>query len=237
MNWKNSVIYILLAVVLTAGSICLIALYRELHMYKAAKDTYMVFQAGGTDEIGETAAATMRSNQYPGMVGMIRSKDNLICYPIMQGEDNEYYLTHMADGEVNACGSIFLDSNAEPDFSSAVSVVYGHHVKNGMMFGALDRYKEKAYYEAYPAMELYIGGKTAEIEIIAAFLADGSSAAYPASNADKDEIRTFLHTMEATSFYVNKPVDFENKNIIILSTCSYEYENARLAVVGVINKQ
>ena len=61
-----------------------------------------------------------------------------ISYPIVQGSDNTKYLNTNIWGEYSANGSIFLDSTNTNDFSDTSSVIYGHHMRNGGMFGSLE---------------------------------------------------------------------------------------------------
>lgn len=63
-----------------------------------------------------------------------------INYPILKGEDNDYYLHHTFSGEYNSSGSIFMDFENKPDFSDYNTFVYGHNMKNGSMFGSMQEY-------------------------------------------------------------------------------------------------
>ncbi|MBR1845920.1 MAG: class B sortase, partial [Oscillospiraceae bacterium] len=63
----------------------------------------------------------------------------------MQGETNGKYLNTDPYGEYSLSGSIFLDSRNAGDFSDSYSLVYGHHMADGMMFGALDAFFDEGY--------------------------------------------------------------------------------------------
>ena len=65
----------------------------------------------------------------PDIVGWLYCEDTPIHYPVVQGEDNSYYLKHLFDGTYNANGCLFLDSRVKNDFSEAYSIIYGHHMK------------------------------------------------------------------------------------------------------------
>ena len=73
----------------------------------------------------------------PQVVGWIFGPDTVISYPIVQGEDNTYYLHRLFTGESNGSGCIFLDAACAGDFSGDHSIIYGHHMKNGTMFASL----------------------------------------------------------------------------------------------------
>ena len=66
-----------------------------------------------------------------------------ISYPIVKGEDNSFYLHRTYKGEENFAGAIFEDYNNASDFSDQNTIIYGHNMKNGSMFGALKKFKEK----------------------------------------------------------------------------------------------
>ena len=70
----------------------------------------------------------------PDVVGWIYSPDTVINYPVMKGETNDTYLHTMLNGQYNSSGSIFMDYRNNPDLSDYVTILYGHHMKNGSMF-------------------------------------------------------------------------------------------------------
>ena len=77
--------------------------------------------------------------QNPDVVAWIQIPALDISYPVVQGKDNSYYLHHMFDGKENKNGSIFIDYHNQPEFTDSNTIVYGHNMKNGSMFGTLDR--------------------------------------------------------------------------------------------------
>ena len=102
-----------------------------------------------------------------GAVAWIYSEDTVIDYPVMQGTDNSYYLTHLYDGTDNKVGAIFLDYRNSADFSDKNSVLYGHHMKSGKMFASLEGYKDQDYYNGHPHLFLYTQGRTYRIDLFA----------------------------------------------------------------------
>ena len=75
----------------------------------------------------------------PDIVAWIRIEAAGIDYPVVQGKDNEYYLHHTFKGEENIAGSIFMDYRNTPDFSDENTIIYGHNMRDGSMFAALNR--------------------------------------------------------------------------------------------------
>ncbi len=84
---------------------------------------------------------------YPEMIGWVYFEDGHISYPIMHTTDNEKYSKLDYMGNEAPTGAIFLDYRSAADFSDANSIVYGHNMKDGTMFGSLREYrKDPAYY-------------------------------------------------------------------------------------------
>lgn len=95
--------------------------------------------------------------------------DTAINYPVVQGEDNAYYLGHLFGGEENAAGCLFVDYLCDQDFSSDNTIVYGHNMKNGSMFATLLAYKDETFYKAHPTMQLQTADAVYLIELIAGY--------------------------------------------------------------------
>lgn len=86
----------------------------------------------------------------PDIVGWIFAEGVDISYPVLQGSDNEYYLKHTLEGDYNFAGSIFMDYQNEPDLSDCNTIIYGHNMKNGSMFGSLKKYSNEDAYAVDP---------------------------------------------------------------------------------------
>ena len=72
-------------------------------------------------------------NEYDEAIGYIEIPNTNISYPIMQGEDNNYYLKHLPNGDSNKIGSIFIDYRNN-EFNDQNTIIYGHNFNNGTMF-------------------------------------------------------------------------------------------------------
>lgn len=169
----------------------------------------------------------------PGAVAWLRCQGTILDYPVMQGEDNVFYLEHLSDGRKNKLGAIFLDYQANSDFSSEVSVLYGHMARSGRMFACLKNYKTQEYYDEHPVMELYTPQADYQIELLCAYLVDGTNGSYPTGFSTPEEREAYLKEACERSFFQSAfPIEGGAEPLVILSTCSYEFENARLALVG-----
>ena len=99
-------------------------------------------------------------NSNKSLIGWVKIEDTNIDYPVMQTVNNEYYLTHNISQDYDKNGikreddlSIFLDCECDVLKPSTNLIIYGHHMKSGKMFGQLDKYKEKDYWEKHPYIQ------------------------------------------------------------------------------------
>lgn len=90
-----------------------------------------------------------------------------VDYPVVHGEDNEYYLHHTFQKEANKAGSIFLDHRNRADFTEQRVIIYGHNMKDGSMFSNLKKYQDNAFRKESGTAYLYLPEKTLQLEIVA----------------------------------------------------------------------
>ena len=171
-------------------------------------------------------------SQNPDIVGWITVAGLGVDYPVVQGADNSFYLEHTAEKKYNRLGSLFLDFRANRDFSDFNSVVYGHRMKSGRMFGQLERLRERAVFDRITEGALHLPGKTCRLEIFAVVAADSHSEFYQYIFPTPQSRRAHLEMIQAHAiFYRDIGVTADDK-LVALSTCSYEYEGARTLVIA-----
>ena len=112
-----------------------------------------------SDDVEETADESVSTSAFsvdfeslqsasPYAVGWIQvSGIDVINYPIMQYSDDDYFLDHAWDGADSRYGAIFLEANNSSDFSDSYTLVYGHNMKDGSMFGGLKKYADAAFFQ------------------------------------------------------------------------------------------
>lgn len=91
------------------------------------------------------------------VLGWISIPDTPISYPLLQGEDNDYYLNHTWKKEYNSGGSIFMECWNNADFSSFNTIIYGHRMSDSSMFNSLRHYDDPEYLEQHP--RIYIAAE------------------------------------------------------------------------------
>ena len=174
--------------------------------------------------------ALMSQSQY--VVGWLYSADTVINYPVAQAEDNFYFLERYIDGSYNGCGSLFIDCACFSDFSGKNTVIYGHHMNDGSMFASICNYCKQEYYDAHPVMYLNTPTQNYRVELFTGFITSADSSVYTFFFNSDAEYGAFLEKMKGFSdFDCDVEVGPEDR-IITLSTCTYEYDNARYVVMG-----
>ena len=168
----------------------------------------------------------------PDVVGWILSEGNAISYPVVQGEDNDYYLTHLFDGEQNKLGSVFMDFRSSGDFSDSNTVLYGHNMRDGSMFSALTNYADQSYYDRFPAMTLYTPEGNYTVELFAGILTDGQSGLICRTFGGDGEFQEYVDALKESSTFSCDVSVVPGDRIVTLCTCSYAYDDARYLLFG-----
>lgn len=114
----------------------------------------------------------------PDSVGWIWIPDSEISYPLVQGRDNQFYLTRTYDGGHNKLGSIFLDYRIPGDFSGRNTIIYGHNMKSDAMFGTLEKFRDQAFADARPQFYILREDGIYRYQIFSAYVTDALSDTY-----------------------------------------------------------
>lgn len=168
------------------------------------------------------------------VVAWVYSPDTVISYPIVQAEDNEYYLRRRLDGNYSGNGTVFMDFRCEPDFTSDNSLIYGHNMRDGSMFHSLRDYSDPEYYAAHPYLFLLTPAQNYVIRLFYGGIVSSTGWPYNVVFADDAERSSFLRQAAETSDFDAGFSPEEDDRIITLSTCSYEFSDARYVVIGTL---
>lgn len=166
------------------------------------------------------------------IVGWIYVPDTPISYPVAQAENNEFYLEHIYTGEYNAYGCIFLDCNNKQDFSDPNSVLYGHNMNNGSMFAGLNQYKKQQFYDDHPYFLLLTPEANYYVEVFASVVMGDWTDAWNTTFADDEEYEKWLSDKVKNSRIQTDVTPTVEDHILTLSTCTYEFTDSRLLVMG-----
>ena len=160
-------------------------------------------------------------------VAWISGCDGAIHYPVVRGADNDYYLNHLFDGTTNRNGAIFMDYRNASDLSGRNTFLYGHNMRNGSMFAALTNYADPAYYGQHPELVLVLPGRTYSLQAFSGYVTPGNSDIYQMEFRDDAEFEAYLERVIAMSDFSSDVSVAPTDKIVTLSTCTYDYEDAR----------
>lgn len=205
-------------------------------------DSKQVYRAADTEQFEmykpekeETYSFKELQIMNPDVLGWITLYGTGIDYPMVQAEDNDTYLSRDAKGEVSASGSLYLDCRCARDFSDFNTIIYGHHMARHVMFGDLDQFLDKGYFDKHKYGNLFFNGKNHGFEIFAMCEVDAyDNYIYTPKVSDRDNYILYIknHAKNYRRISIN-PED----HIVLLSTCSTDITNGRYILVGKITDE
>ena len=170
--------------------------------------------------------------QNPEAAGWIYCPNTVINYPIAHTEDNFTYLNHLLSGEQNANGTIFIDCQNAKDFSDKNTLIYGHDMNDGSMFASLRNYRDAAYYPEHPCLYISTPDKNFRLDLFAGLVTEPDSYVYARQFDEEEQFLAYIESAKAEStFQSDVEVGIEDQ-ICVLSTCTYEFNDARYVVIG-----
>lgn len=247
MKKKRKLLYGLCLLLLTGAGFTGFQLYKELkprvlaeQLYEQVRDVALPEPEGSGGEANQSVTERGRPDfavlkaWNPDIVGWIWGPGTEIDYPVVQGADNEYYLNRTADGVRSVIGSIFMESKNQRDFSDDLTVLYGHHIREGRMFSSLSGYKKQVYYEEYPYMILYTPDQDYRVELFAGQVLNGRTGTFPLIFGEPEARKVWLDGLLSSSTFRSQVTLADGERLVALCTCSYEYQDARYVVYGVL---
>ena len=170
------------------------------------------------------------------VIGWIRfDEPTEISYPIAQGRDNNQYLYSSLEGKYLSAGTIFADYQNDDDFRDENTVIYGHNMKNGSMFGRLRKFKNSEFCQANPYFYIYTpDGRTLTYQVFAVKVVKDTSSTYDKIYADAEEFQNYIDDIYKGALYTSEDVSVSAADrIVTLSTCT-GVDEERLVVFGVV---
>ncbi|MDO4648362.1 MAG: class B sortase [Eubacteriales bacterium] len=156
-----------------------------------------------------------------------------INYPVVHGTDNDFYLHRTYEKNYNFAGTIFVDYENSADFSDCNTIVYGHNMKNGSMFGQLKKFTSGTEtYDKSKYFWIFTPEASYRYEIIAAYVTAVNSDTYTLFKGPGQEYEEYQKKILSYSQLPEKPDDLTIKDTIItLSTCTGD-SSTRYVVQG-----
>lgn len=173
------------------------------------------------------------------LIGWLSIPETTIDYPVMQNEDNEYYLHHNFYGKDDRYGCLFVKDFVDVNTPCTNFIIYGHNMKDGSMFGELDEYKDESFCREHPLIYFDTLYEERTYEVMAVFLSqvyesdDAAFKYYEFYQADtEDEFLSFYKAVTDMSLYETGVTAEFGDNFLMLSTCAYHVDDGRLVVLA-----
>ena len=173
------------------------------------------------------------------IIGWIYMEDTLENYPLLQGENNLYYLDKTLYKKYLASGSIYLDCDNEPDFSDAHSIIFGHNMKNHTMFGDLSDLRDEDYLKEHPYVDLILtDGTWMRYEICSVYRAHVEDGTFRAPLNKAKNFKPFMELITEKNMHADSELDLpvvqEEDKVLTLSTCTEDSADLERFVVHAV---
>lgn len=174
------------------------------------------------------------------IIGWLEIKDTNINYPILQGTDNEFYLTHNYKKEKVTGGSLFLDKDYDFGVPSSNLLIYGHRNKKGIMFEDLLKYKDEQFYKEHSRIRFTTTEDDFGYEIISVFYSkvyyqdekDVFRYYYFINAETEADYNNYVAESKKVSLYDTGKTATYGEQLLTLSTCEYSQEDGRFVIVA-----
>lgn len=182
-------------------------------------------------------------NRNNEIVGWLEIDGTSISYPVLQTNNNDFYLSHDFDKKESKTGAVFADFryNVLSDKPADNTVIYGHNTLDGTFFGALHDYKKLDFIKAHPTIKFNTLYNDAEYKIVSCFLintieSQDDKPLFDYHNrilfSNESQFNYFRDEIESRSYY-KTGVDLRyGDELITLSTCSHEFYEGRFVIVA-----
>lgn len=168
------------------------------------------------------------------IVGWLYCPDTVINYPVVQTEDQTFYLTHGFDGGSNTSGTLFADPSAVAGITQSNYIIYGHNMKDESMFGTFKNYVDRSYYDAHPTLYYLTPSGSYRIDLICAHIAESFVTNLPGYFSSTSDYQSYLNSITSDAFWVNYDAVTTDRQLFSMSTCTSAagFDDARFIVYG-----
>lgn len=215
------------------------SLWDTAMLYRGAftSSDLMKYKPTDTESDGPTLQELQKIN--PDVRGWLTVDDTHIDYPVVQGKTDMEYVNKDVYGEFSLSGSIFMDSRNAGDFSDDYTLLYGHHMSNGAMFGDITSFVEQKYFDAHKTGRLYFpDGKSREITLYACVEADAyDEMIYQPDSWDETNMASLLSYIQQQAVQYRDIGITPQDTLIGLSTCAEAETNGRVIMFGRLERE
>ena len=178
-------------------------------------------------------------NMNKDLIGWLKIADINIDYPVMQTNDNTYYLDHNFDGKYDKNGCLFLDYQCDVVNRNTNLIIYGHNMQSGKMFGSLSKYSSEEYYKEHPKFEfdtIYEKGAYEIVYVFRSKIYNEDAVVFKYYQfidvQSEKEFNSNMAEMAKISLYDTGITPQYGDELLTLSTCDYQENNGRFVIVA-----
>jgi len=219
--------------------------YRQSAVKTIKETTYISEDSENSEEIIEVAEPiinqfiiNLQNEVNPDIAGWLTIPDTKIDYPFVTAADNNYYLRRDVFGNYAMAGSLFMDYRCSKDLSGFNSIIYGHNMKNGSMFGELNMFDDESFFEENKSGTIFLKNHTYKLEIFAYMVIksdDGYIYNYHQSITHEERDKFYEYVKKNARNYREPGDEARKGNIITLSTCISTSESNHVRIVLLAN--
>ncbi|SFT34284.1 sortase B [Lachnospiraceae bacterium XBD2001] len=249
--WEILAMVVLAACVIAAGAIGF-SKYRQhqnqLHMEELQQMTRIIsdidVEIPEEEEVVIPIDFEAAWKENEDIIAWLEVPETEVNYPILQSKpdmEEDFYLEHNLDGSGGYPGCIYIQKSNDADFSDAVTVVYGHNMKNGSMFAGLHSYENREFFDTNDEFYIYTPTTAQTYHVIAAVNYDDRLIPavynYFASDVDVSRFLGDIYAFgEGTKNHLDTEVQLDpSMHYVVLSTCTAN-SSSRWLVIGVLEK-
>lgn len=235
MKNKICIITLMVLIVTFAVSTCFIATNQieNKKQEKVFDDVVSVVETESDNSDEKLNGYLKLKSQNADFIGWIKIDDTNINYPVMQSSTPNFYLKKNFNREYSDYGTPYISELCNADKSDNL-IIYAHNMKNHQMFGDLEKYKSKDFYNSHRYIQFDTLNRKGIYEIISVFktTADGFDYQNYTDFTDEEQFNTFIYKCKSLSLYDTETNSAYGDRLITLSTCEYSQKDGRLVVVA-----
>jgi len=211
-------------------------LHEELMQYRP--DTSILL-----NDLSETGDSLDTANQeiidlqaqYPDITGWLTVPGTEIDYPFVYSEDFQEYLHRDYTGEYSYAGAIFMDYRCDRDFTSFNTILYGHNMNNGSMFGTLGAFEKRDFFQSFQSALICLAHRDLKLELVSCMVVKATDPViYRTDYENEGDKSQFIQKIQDDCMHgaYSGTKELSTKDTFVtLSTCAYNFSQARTIVV------
>lgn len=227
---------------LIAGTYAAFALWDNNTIYAAAENVQLemikikpVETTGGGASFEELLAIN------PDVKAWVTLDNTIIDHPVLQGATNLSYINTDVYGNFALAGSIFMDTRSDGNFRDPYSLIYGHDMVEGKMFGDLVLFKNEKFFNKNSTGSLILPDRSYSLKIYATLIVQASDTMIFNTDPHEHGLSELIDYAETNALYIRpemtealKEAADDGLQILSLTTCSGEFTDARTIILAVM---